>query len=159
MLWRAVGLAKEGKPVISVAPRDTARAMSEENVEIVRRFVEGWQRSDWEGMAELADPGVELHGTVGGVEEGRIRRGIAEIRRDFESNEEIWDEHRVEIDELIDAGDRVVLFQREYQRGRSSGVELVLEAAVLVDVRGGRIVRLQGFMDRAAALDAAGQRG
>jgi ketosteroid isomerase-like protein len=132
--------------------------MSEENVAIVRRFVERWQRADWDGMAKLADPSVELHGTVGGVEEGRIRRGIGEIRRDFESNEEIWDEHRVEIAELIDAGDRVVLFQREYQRGRSSGVELVLDAAVLVDLRDGRIVRLQGYMDRAAALEAAGVR-
>jgi len=130
--------------------------MSKENVEIARRFIEGWQRADWDGMAKLADPGVELHGTVGGVEEGRVRRGVVEIRRDFESNEEIWDEHRVEIDELIDAGDRVVLFQREYQRGRSSGVELVLEAAVLIDLRDGRIVRLQGYMDRGAALEAAG---
>jgi len=159
MLRRVVGPANEGKALISAAPRDTAGAMSRENVEIVRRFAEGWQRSDWEEMAELADPDVELHGTVGGVEEGRVRRGIAEIRRDFESNEEIWDEHRVEIDELIDAGDRVVLFQREYQRGRSSGVELVLEAAVLVDLRDRRIVRLQGYMDRAAALDAATQGG
>jgi ketosteroid isomerase-like protein len=130
--------------------------MSAENVEIVRRFADGWQRGDWDGMAELADPDIELHGTVGGVEEGRVRRGVAEIRRDFESNEEIWDEHRVEIEELIDAGDRVVLFQREYQRGRSSGLELVLDAAVLVDLRDGRIVRLQGYMDRGAALEAAG---
>jgi ketosteroid isomerase-like protein len=150
--------SRRGKPLISLAPRHTARAMSEENMEIARRFVEGWQRGDWEGMAELADPEVELHGTVGGVEEGRLRRGIAEIRRDFESNEEIWDDHRVEVEELIDAGDRVVLFQREYQRGRSSGVELVLEAAVLIDLRDGRIVRLQGYMDRAAALGAAGLR-
>ena len=132
--------------------------MSQENVEIVRRFAEGWERADWDGMAELADPNIELHGTVGGVEEGRVRRGVGEIRRDFESNEEIWDEHRVEIQELIDAGDRVVIYQREYQRGKLSGVELVVDAAVLVDVRDGRVVRLQGYMDRDAALEAAGLR-
>jgi ketosteroid isomerase-like protein len=142
-------------------PRATARyfaGVSEENVEIARRFVEGWQRADWDGMAELADPNIELHGTVGGVEEGRVRRGIKEIRRDYESNEEIWDQHRVEIDKLIDAGERVVLFQREYQRGRGSGVELVLDAAVVIDLRDGRIARLQGYMDRAAALEAVGLR-
>jgi ketosteroid isomerase-like protein len=132
--------------------------VSQENVEIVRRFAEGWERADWDGMAELADPNIELHGTVGGVEEGRVRRGVGEIRRDFESNEEIWDEHRVEIQELIDAGDRVVIYQREYQRGKLSGVELVVDAAVLVDVRDGRVVRLQGYMDRDAALEAAGLR-
>ncbi len=125
-------------------------------MEIVRRFSECWERRDWNGMAELVDPNVEQHGTAGGVEEGRVSRGVDEIRRDYETVEETWDEHRVEIQELIDAGDRVVIFQREYQRGKSSGVELVLDAAVLVDLRDGRIVRVQGYMDRAAALEAAG---
>jgi len=50
----------------------------------------------------------------------------------------------------------VVIFQREHQRGRTSGLEVVLDAAVLVDLRDGRIVRVQGFMERAAALEAAG---
>jgi ketosteroid isomerase-like protein len=52
----------------------------------------------------------------------------------------------------------VVVFHREYQRGRRSGVELEVEAAVIVDLRDGRIVRVQGYMDRAAALEAAGLR-
>ena len=106
-------------------------------------------------MADLVDPDAEQHGTVGGVEEGRVTRGVSEIRRDYEQVEALWDEHRIEIQELIDAGDRVVVFQREYQRGNKSGVELVVDAAVVFDVRDGRIVRVQGFMDRAAALKAA----
>jgi ketosteroid isomerase-like protein len=132
------------------------QAMSKENVQIVRQFGEHWARRDWDGMAELVDPNVEQLGTVGGVEEGSVRRGVSEIRRDYENVDETWDEHRIEIQELIDAGDRVVLFQREYQRGRSSGVELAVDAAVVVDLRDGRIVRVQGYMDRAAALKAAG---
>lgn len=107
-------------------------------------------------MAELVDANIEQHGTVGGVEEGGVRRGLSEIRREYESVEETWDEHRFETQELIDAGDRVVIFQREYQRGRSSGVELVVDAASIVDLRDGRVVRIQGYMDRAAALNAAG---
>jgi len=53
-------------------------------------------------------------------------------------------------------GDRVVVFQREYQRGRSSGLELVVETAAVVDLRSDRVVRIQGYMDRAAALKAVG---
>jgi ketosteroid isomerase-like protein len=136
--------------------------MSHKNVELVRRLAEYWARSDWDGMAEMAelfDPNVELHGTVGGVEEGRVTRSFSEIRREFESAGELWDEHRVEIQEFIDAGDRVVVFQREHQRGKRSGIELVVDTAVLVDIRDGRIARMQGFMDRAAALEAAGLPG
>lgn len=130
--------------------------MSQENVEIGGRFAEAWMCRDWGAIQRLADPNVEQHGTVGGVEEGRVTHGANEIRRDYENVEDMWEEHRVEIDQLIDAGDQVVIFQHEYMRGKSSGVELELDAAVLVDIRDGHIVRVQGFMDRAVALEAAG---
>ena len=55
-------------------------------------------------MAALLDPNVEQHGTVGGLEEGRVLRGVSEIRRDDERVEEVWEEHRIEIQQLIDAG-------------------------------------------------------
>jgi hypothetical protein len=56
--------------------------MSKENVVIVLRFSECWERGDWDGMAELVDEEIEQHGTVGGVEEGHVSRGVAEVRGD-----------------------------------------------------------------------------
>ena len=128
--------------------------MAQQNVEIVRQFSEHAQRLDWDSMAGLLDPNVEQHGTIGGLEEGRVVRGIGEIRRDYERVEETWDEHRVEPQELIDAGDRVVVFLREYQRGKSSGIELVVDTAVIFTLRNRRIVRIEAYMDRGAALEA-----
>jgi hypothetical protein len=61
---------------------------------------------------------------------GRLVRGLSEIRRDYESVEKTWDEHRIEPQEFIDAGDRVVVFLREYQRGKRSGIELTVDTAV-----------------------------
>ena len=130
--------------------------MSQENVEIVKRATEFLERRDSDGMTDLFDPNVELHGTVGGLEEDKILRGLSEIIRAFETeNDEVWDEHRIEPQEFIDAGDRVVVLQREYQRSKS-GAELVIDTASILDLRDGRIVRIQGYMDRAAALRAAG---
>ena len=126
-------------------------------MEVVRRVFESLKRRDWDGMADLFDPNVEQHGTVGGIEEGNVARGFREVRQIWEKeDDEIWDEHRLEPQKLIDAGDRVVVLQREYQRGKSSGVELVVDTASIIDLRGGRVVRMQGYMDRAAALRAAG---
>ncbi len=82
--------------------------------------------------------------------------GLSEIRRDYESVEQTWAEHRVESQEFIDAGDRVVVFLREYQRGKQSGIVLTIDTALIVDLRHGRIVRMQGYIDRGAALRAAG---
>ena len=129
--------------------------MSQENVEIVRRaFLSG---RDWEGMLELVDPDVELHGTVGGLEEGHVSRGADQIRQRFEAEDnEVWDEHRIEPVRFIDAGERVVVIQHESQRGRGSGVEVEIDTASVFDVRGGRIVRIQPYMDPAEALEAVG---
>jgi ketosteroid isomerase-like protein len=130
--------------------------VSEEDVEIVRQVYECVNQGDWERMAELVDPDVEQLGTVGGLEDRSRARGLSEIRQLYENDEEAWDEYRIEPERLIDAGDRVVVFQLEYQRGKSSGIELVTETASIVDLRDGQVVRMQGYMDRDAALNAAG---
>ena len=88
--------------------------MSQENVEIVKRLSEPFARRDWHAMADRIDPNVELHGTVGGLEEGKILRGLSEIRQAFETEDrEAWDEHRIEPQAFVDAGDRVVVLQRD----------------------------------------------
>jgi ketosteroid isomerase-like protein len=129
--------------------------MSKENVEIVRRG-EVLERRDWQAGADLFDPNVGLHGTVGGLEEGKVLRGLSEIIRALDmENDEVWDEHRIEPQEFIDAGDRVVVLQREYQRSKA-GAELVIDTGTVIDLRDGRIVRIQGYMNPAEALEAVG---
>jgi ketosteroid isomerase-like protein len=130
--------------------------MAERNVEIVRQVYECVNQRRWDRMAELLDPNVAQYGTIGGVEEGSVVRGSSEITQMYESEADAWDRQRIEPERLIDAGSRVVVFQREYQRGRSSGLELAVETPAIVDLRNGRVVRIQGYMDRAAALRAVG---
>ena len=133
--------------------------MSQENVEIVRAAFEAFIEGDQEKTAQLVDPALEFHGTVGGLQEGQVAHGQSEIDQTFESEDlEAWEERRLEPEEFIDAGDDVVVLLHEYRRGKGSGVELETETAVVVTVSGGRVVRIQGYMDRGAALEAAGLR-
>lgn len=134
--------------------------MSEENVSIVMAFADAAMRQDWARAAELADPDVELHGTVGGVAEGRVYHGLAEVRREYdEVDGEAWEERRIEPQGFLDADEDVVVLLHEFRRGRGSGVELELDTAAVFTVRDGRVVRIQGFLDRAAAQKAAGLSG
>jgi ketosteroid isomerase-like protein len=131
--------------------------MSQENVEIVREVIESFRGGDQKRTARLLDPEVEFHGTVGGLEEGRIAHGLAQIVEVFEEEDlEAWEERRLEPEGFIDAGDDIVVLLHEYRRGRGSGVELESDTAVVFAVRDGRVVRIQGYMDRDAALEAAG---
>jgi uncharacterized protein len=131
--------------------------MSEENVEIVREAFKAFLEGDQERAARLIDPEVEFHGTVGGLEEGRVARGLAEIAQTFEAEDlEAWDERRFEPQEFIDAGDEVVVLMHEYRRGKGSGIEIEIDTAIVHTVREGRVARIQGYMDPDAALKAAG---
>ena len=131
--------------------------MSQENVEIVREAFEAFLGGDQEKTAQLVDPALEFHGTIGGLQEGQIAHGQSEIDQTFESEDlEAWEERRLEPEEFLDAGEDVVVLLHEYRRGKGSGVELETETAVVVTVSGGRVVRIQGYMDRAAALAAVG---
>jgi ketosteroid isomerase-like protein len=131
--------------------------MSQENLKIVREAFEAFLEGDQEKTAQLVDPEVEFHGTVGGLQEGQVAHGQSEIDQTFEAEDlEAWEERRLEPEDFIDAGDDVVVLLHEYRRGKGSGIELEAKTAAVVAVSGGRVVRIQGYMDRDAALEAAG---
>jgi ketosteroid isomerase-like protein len=133
--------------------------MPGENVEVVRRAYEAIRRGDWDRVRDLSTAQVELHGTRGGLSEGNVARGIEAVRETFEAwNTEVWEENRVTPQEFIDAGDQVLVLQHERRQGRGSGVEVESETAVLFELHGGRVRRVQGFMDRGEALEAVGLR-
>jgi hypothetical protein len=62
------------------------------------------------------------------------------------------------IDEIIDAGgDQIVVFLRQYGRGKASGARVEFPPyAQIAMIRGGRIRRLAFYSNRAEALVAAG---
>lgn len=123
----------------------------------VRAFIDASMRRDMARVVELVDPNVELHGTVGGVGEGRVYRGLAEVIREYdEVDGEAWEERRLEPEGFLDVDDNVVVMFHEFRRGKGSGVELELDTAVIYTMRDGRVARMQGFMDPAAAKRAAG---
>jgi len=131
--------------------------MSDENVEIVRNAIEASMRQDWKRAAELIDPNVEMHGTVGGLEEGRVARGLPEILNSFEASDlEAWEERRLEPQKFLHINDLVVVLLHEYRRGKGSGIEVETDTAVVFTVRDGRVVGIQGYLDQVAALEAAG---
>jgi ketosteroid isomerase-like protein len=134
--------------------------MSEQNIEIVREALAAFEAGDMERAAKVVDPAVEFHGTVGGLQEGQVAHGQTEIEEKFEAQDlEAWEERRLEPEEFIDAGDNVVVLVNEYRRGKGSGIELESKTAIVATVRDGLVVRTQGYMDRDAALEAAGLRG
>ncbi|MEO7198458.1 MAG: nuclear transport factor 2 family protein [Solirubrobacterales bacterium] len=130
--------------------------MSEENVEIVRSMNNAYLLGDVAGALEALDDHIVWHGTVGGLDEGDVHRGREEVVKAFADNFEAWERLTLDYEEYFDAGSNVVVFVHEIARGRKSGVEIETDTAIVFAVEGGKITRAQAFMDRGAALEAAG---
>jgi ketosteroid isomerase-like protein len=116
--------------------------MSEENVEIVRRVLDGFSNSDRESVEPLLHPDLEWRTVVGpllGVEtiSGRdaiLRFAVEEIPDAIESQ-------HVEVEELEDLGEgRVLVVARYAGRGRRSGIELDQRIASVHRLSEGMIV-------------------
>jgi ketosteroid isomerase-like protein len=133
--------------------------MSEENVERVRRLIEAWNRNEPDTAIDILDPGVVLDATRRLVNP-KIYTGIRGMRRMLADTHEVWEEFRMEPDEVVGAGDRVVAIGRWVGRGAGSGVMVEQPVADVFTLQDGRVVRTEiGFTDRAEALEAAGLSG
>src|SRR5262249_17301639 len=67
-----------------------------------------------------------------------------------------WATCRTEIEQLIDAGDRVVVLVRDFGRREEGPYEVAFIGAAVWTIRRGKLVRTEFFPDRARALQAAG---
>ena len=130
--------------------------MSEENVETVRRSLEAFQRGDMEEMLSYMDPEGELHSAIVGGAEGNVYRGHEGFRKWYADSFESFEELRNEWSEFRDLGDRVLVFGHVKARGRESGVELDSPMGWVFTVRRGKLMKAEGFLSRADALEAAG---
>jgi ketosteroid isomerase-like protein len=132
--------------------------MSEENVEIVRRAFAAFSEGDYERLIGLADPQIE-YDVSRTSPESRVVRGPQEVVAVLEEWVDTWDEHQVELSELIDAGNETVVAVMQ-ERGKLKGTDTWVEHArgVVYTVGDQRVVRYEEHEDRAQALEAAGLR-
>jgi ketosteroid isomerase-like protein len=151
--WREGSLA-------SSSARDTAEAMSEENVALARKAIDALNRGDFDALLAFLSPDVvweALEGVPGIAERYRGRAGVREwIALMWENAEEGL---HIEIEQITDLGDdRVFIAVVLTARRRPSGVPFEYRTWQIVWFADGLITRRQVFWTRAEALKTAGLR-
>jgi ketosteroid isomerase-like protein len=128
--------------------------MSQENVEVVRGFIEASNRRDLEASESAMAPDAEIDFSRAiGPYRGVYRRD--EFWRLADEFYEAFEVVRTEPGEFIDAGDHVVVPHTHYFRGRD-GIEATARDTWLCMVRDGTIVRLCLYPELREALEAVG---
>jgi ketosteroid isomerase-like protein len=129
--------------------------MSRENVEVVRDGFDGLARGDFESFFAFLDEDVEWVNPAYAVEPG-TRRGIGEFREALESLRASSRDIRVEVDEVIEAGDCVVVAGRWTVEVTGGGVPVEAAFSSGLTLRDAKVVRYEWFRERAEALEAVG---
>jgi ketosteroid isomerase-like protein len=135
--------------------------MSQENVDVVRRTLEAWQRDDLEAFMSGIHPAMEWHAVLESLVEGpqSVYRGHEGVRRLWHNYRTDLDAFEVEAEEIRDvAGDRVVLLGRIRWRGVASGIESESPFAMAITIRDGKMFYSLDYLSREQALEAVGLR-
>ena len=120
--------------------------------EAVRRFLAAFEQDD-DAFRQTLDPEIEWCP----IEENRVPlHGVEAAVRNRNAWLDAWDEHRLDVDEVVENGDDVVALIHLAGVGRRSGTRGDVRFYAQVKVRGGKIAYIYDHEDRAAALDAAG---
>ncbi len=128
--------------------------MSEQNVDIVKKVYASVARGDF--ARDLLDPQVEwIEANVPDLWFSGTHHGIdAVMNQVMEPTAEHLDGFRLQCDRYLDAGDCVVVTGRFLGRGKDTGIALEAPFAHILTLRGGKIIRFEGYTDTANWLYA-----
>ena len=150
---------REGGPPVAYSPatprRDTARAMSQANVEAMRR---GYER--FAATGEIG-PNPDLVWDVSrlGWPDKQIYSGAEGANQFLAEWADAWDGWELEAEDYIDAGECVVVIVNQRGRSKATGIPVDMRFAQVWSLRDGQAIRMQMYSSVAAALEAVGLQG
>jgi len=139
--------------------RDTAWAMSEENVERLRRGYELWLTTG-DFLPEVTHPDfVWDMSTFRGWPERQTYPGTEGAREFLADWTAAWEDWELEVEDYVDAGERVVTIVRQRGRSKTSGVPVEMRFGQVWTFQDGKQIRMQMYASPEEALEAAGLDG
>jgi ketosteroid isomerase-like protein len=125
-----------------------------ENVDLVQRLFEVYNERSFEENADLIDPDIVWDVSRVQLPDAATHTGREQLRKFVETWEEGFEAEHVDAQEIVDAGDRVVVMVHHRGRGKISKIEIDQRYAMVWTLRAGRAVRMDMYPSREEALEA-----
>jgi ketosteroid isomerase-like protein len=124
----------------------------------IRQTFEAANRRDWDVLLLVIDPSVEYRAEAGwrtlGL--GDVYRGHEGFLEAWKAGIEVMGDVRLELEEVIDLGDRLLTAGRMTAHGDSSHAPVDQPNFQVLTLRHGLLIRQENFADWDEALEAAG---
>ena len=129
--------------------------MSQKDVEVVRRNIDAWNRSDRAAWLATFRSDAEIDWSRARAPFKGVYRGHGKCEAFWEEFWSTFQDVQLQTHSLTDAGSEVVFSNTAHVRGRD-GIEAVARSEQVFTVDNGQITRLRLFQERAEALEAVG---
>jgi ketosteroid isomerase-like protein len=129
--------------------------MSQENVERIRRAFEGTTTGDFSYLPGLIDENCEfrLPPEFPGTQAARGPEGFRSV---VDEVEEAFEDIRYDPQEFLDQGDRLFVAVRNFGHAKHTGMAVDLLVYWVYTFRHGKVVTMEAYLNRVAALQAVG---
>jgi ketosteroid isomerase-like protein len=130
--------------------------MSREQIEQIEQIYSAFNRGDFDSVLESWDDDTEFVAPEDMPEQSSFR-GPRGYRQFLASMLDVFEEFRSEPERIIEVGEeKYLVFVTERFRRKADATAVEAHNFVLFTMRGEKLRRLQVFLDRRTALDAAG---
>jgi ketosteroid isomerase-like protein len=127
--------------------------MSQENVELVRAWIEAFNRRDGDAIAQLEHPAIEWR-TSAEDPDATTNRGQEAVQRYLDGWIDAFPDLHIEATECFAVGSHRVFTTNRFTGHSASGVPMDFLLTTVTTYEEGRIVRVAEYFDRAEALEA-----
>jgi uncharacterized protein len=132
--------------------------MSQQNIDVVRAGFDAFARGDIESVLRLCDEDIVVNEPAEMPDTPPRHHGHAGVLETFAAWPEQWDDYRIQVLRTVDIDDRVVATLHQTGRGKSTGIPVELQTAMVFTVRHGKIAEWSIFLHEEQALEAVGLR-
>ena len=131
--------------------------MSQANVEIVKRVIDGFNERDVDAILQCVNPDLEWFPAIAVTLGGDALRGREGIESYVREITDTWREYRVVAQDFrVTGNEQVLVLSRVEARGAGSGGLVDEPMGQIYDLHDGKISRVRTYLDHGEALQAAG---
>jgi ketosteroid isomerase-like protein len=130
--------------------------VSEANLDLVRKGYESFAATGRFAAQFAVEDFTWDMSKFSGWPEQQVYEGPQEADRFLREWTEAWEDWKLEVDSLHDAGERVVAVMRQGGRSRTTGMEVDMSFAQVWSIKNGQMVRMDMYAHAAEAMRAVG---
>ena len=124
------------------------------NIKVVQELYQAFREQDYDTFSRLSTEDIEWIQNEGFPNGATYKGASAVIEGVFKANNDKWSNFAYHAEEILDAGNSVIVIGKYSGRDRLSGKSMSAAAAHIYDLHDGKIARFRMFADTKSIWNA-----